>query len=173
MKIKELQLNGSNNYKQTENELGAEYYCLFLKELKLFSKLKLFKLQCVNRWYLSRGNCHGTQLNSAALRQHHVDRSWGIEFKWAGLGWWRKTYWVRWTELLHTKMMSLSLLAAPRWSLPQPLGPQIIKSHCGSLCPDAFLLVLLQPQLSEVPPPTIQPKATTPLRTENIQNINM
>ena len=74
MKIKELQLNGSNNYKQTENELGAEYYCLFLKELKLFSKLKLFKLQSVNRWYLSRGNCHGTQLNSAVLRQHHLCR---------------------------------------------------------------------------------------------------
>ena len=74
MKIKELQLNGSNNYKQTENELGAEYYCLFLKELKLFSKLKLFKLQSVNRWSLSRGNCHGTQLNSAVLRQHHLCR---------------------------------------------------------------------------------------------------
>ena len=68
MKIKKLQLNGLNNYKQTENELGVEYYCLFLKELKLFSKLKLFKLQSMNTWYLSRGNCHGIQLNSAVLR---------------------------------------------------------------------------------------------------------
>ena len=53
MKIKELQLNGSNNYKQTENELGAEYYCLFLKELKLFSKLKICKVSSFLCFFVS------------------------------------------------------------------------------------------------------------------------